>query len=149
MLKTIVHVPTGEFRSPNGGFDCGPFEPQRQVLSVVNGVTTYDPQGCAQGIYHEVGHLRLESLGMHIEGHDNRLILNGPEELYDSPVRFDKQRPMEACIHGLYAWIIFTENDLAVAKWDQTGTCTYLAQNVSKIEKGIVEVETHVVTTDE
>lgn len=43
MLKTIVHLPTGEFRTKDAGFDCGPFEPPRPILSVVNGVTTYDP----------------------------------------------------------------------------------------------------------
>lgn len=43
MIKAIVHLPSGEFRSKNGGLDCGPNEPQRPVLSVVDGVTTYDP----------------------------------------------------------------------------------------------------------
>ena len=41
--KAVVHVPTGEFKNKSGQFECGPFEPQRPVLSVTNGVTIYDP----------------------------------------------------------------------------------------------------------
>jgi len=43
ITKTVVHVPTGEFRNKQGLFECGPFEPSRPVLSITNGVTTYDP----------------------------------------------------------------------------------------------------------
>ena len=43
ILKTVVHLPTGEFKNARGLFECGPFEPQRPILSVTNDVTTYDP----------------------------------------------------------------------------------------------------------
>lgn len=43
IIKTIIHTPTGEFKNKQGLFECGPFEPQRPVLSVTNNITTYDP----------------------------------------------------------------------------------------------------------
>lgn len=43
IYKTVVHVPTGEFKNTQGLFECGPFEPQRPMLSVINGITNYDP----------------------------------------------------------------------------------------------------------
>lgn len=43
MIKTVVHLPSGEFKNKQGQSECGPFEPSLPALSVVNGVTTYDP----------------------------------------------------------------------------------------------------------
>ena len=43
VIKAVVHVPTGAFKNAQGDFACAPNEPQRPVLSVTNGVTTYDP----------------------------------------------------------------------------------------------------------
>lgn len=37
MIKYLVYIPTGEFK------EGGPLEPQRPILSVVNNITTYDP----------------------------------------------------------------------------------------------------------
>lgn len=43
MIKTLLHVPTGEFKNKQGLFEGGPFEPSCPVLSVTNDITTYDP----------------------------------------------------------------------------------------------------------
>jgi HEXXH motif-containing protein len=111
-------------------------------------VTVDDPEGCAEGIYHEVGHLRLETCGIQIETHDNRLLLNGPDEMYDSPIRFDKQRPMCAVIHGLYSWLMLTENDIwCASRISARDASKYMKRNLPKIQNGIAEVERHVRTT--
>jgi HEXXH motif-containing protein len=105
-------------------------------------VTVNDPQGCAAGIYHEVGHLRLETCGLNIDDHDGRLITNPIEDLFDSPVRKDVKRPMCAVIHGLYAWLMLTENDLWCAdRISAADACSYLRPNLPKLREGIVEVE--------
>jgi hypothetical protein len=109
-------------------------------------VTINDLGGCAQGIYHEFAHLRLESMGIHIEKHDGRLLTNDPKELYDSSVRFDVKRPMSAVLHGLYAWLMFTENDYQNYKagiYDKATFLQYSERNWLKIENGWKEVEHH------
>lgn len=114
-------------------------------------VTINDRQACAAGIYHEVAHVRLESVGMDIDAHDGRLIANGPDELYESPVRYDTKRPMCAVIHGLYAWVMLTEDHYACAlAFDPRESCEhYISSNIPKIECGIEEVRRHVRPTTE
>jgi hypothetical protein len=107
-------------------------------------VTINDLGGCAQGIYHEFAHLRLESMGIHIEKHDGKLLTNDPKELYNSSVRFDVQRPMSAVLHGLYAWLMFTENDYqnyAAGIFDVATFKQYSERNWVKIEAGWMEVD--------
>lgn len=136
------------FTRPGGGYGRGcssghiPLTESGPVHSIH--VSINDPAGCAQGIYHEVGHLRLESLGMMLETHDNRLILNGPDELYNSSVRFDKKRPMSAVIHGTYAWLMFTENDYwnyRGGKHDLKNYSLYSFHNLVKIKNGVKEIK--------
>ena len=132
-------------RSPRGfgTGSCSSHRPLNASTRITNVYVTVDnPQGCAEGIYHEVGHLRLEALGLNINDHDGRLITNVIDALYDSPIRRDKQRPMCAVMHGLYAWMMLSENDL----WCAAGLSPelsrqYLSVNVPKIAKGIAEVE--------
>jgi hypothetical protein len=126
-------------------------------------VTANDWQGCSEGIYHEVGHARLESMGIEIEKHDNRLLLNQPNELYDSPVRWDVKRPMSAVVQAVYSWIVFCEADIQCAtnlqgydskqpaqqrtpKW---ASSQYLIGNLPKIQDGLVEIRTHMKVTPE
>lgn len=112
-------------------------------------VTVSDPQGCAEGIYHEVGHFRLETLGMNIDDHDGRLITNPITDGYTSPVRRFAEdgktpitRPMCAVIHGLYAWLMLSENDLWCAEQiSASAASVYLRQNLPKISDGIAEIE--------
>ena len=42
IIKAVIHVPTGEFKGKHGNFECGPFEPQRPILSI-GPPTVYDP----------------------------------------------------------------------------------------------------------
>lgn len=115
-------------------------------------VSTNDPGGCAQGIYHEAAHLRLESMGIKIETHDGRLLLNGVDELFDSSVRFDKKRPMSAVLHGVYAWLMFTENDyhnFKAGMFSIDDYRSYVERNIPKIIKGMDEIDAHARWTDE
>lgn len=109
-------------------------------------VTIYDFNGTAQGIYHEYAHLRLETLGIQIEEHDYTLLLNEPSELYDSSVRHDKKRPMSAVLHGVYAWLMFTENDWQLYNSGVTTRDTftsYSKHNVAKIKTGVQEIKNY------
>jgi hypothetical protein len=115
----------------------------RLVAHVVQ-VTKTDLHGCAQGIYHEYAHLRLETLGIEIETHDGTLLLNTPDELYHSSVRFDIKRPMSAVLHGVYAWLMFTENDYHLYRQNVTDLAeftTYTKHNIPKIQNGIAEIQ--------
>lgn len=106
-------------------------------------VTGQDPHGCSQGIYHEYGHLRLESFGIGLTKHDNRLLANSPNQLFTSPVRVDKPRPMSAVLHAVYSWLFFTENDYQCAV---SGLLTpqayreYSAHNLPKIANGLATI---------
>jgi hypothetical protein len=105
-------------------------------------VTSDDYQGCAQGIYHEFGHLRLETCGIAVEDHNGLLLRNPATELYDSSVRKDKQRPMSAVLHGVYAWLMFMENDyhIYLANKDVARFALYAKHNIVKIEEGVSEI---------
>lgn len=126
------------------------------VLNAVY-VTSNDSQGCSDGIYHEVGHARLESLGIDINQHDGQLLLNSPEELYDSPVRWDVKRPMCAVVQAVYSWIMLSEADLQcglrLQGYDTKDTeanvtpamasSIYLIGNIPKIQDGLEEIRKH------
>jgi len=112
-------------------------------------VSINDAQGCAEGIYHEAGHAKLEAIGIDIETHDGLLLANGPDELYDSPIRRDKKRPMSAVVQAIYSWMVFTENDIQCAKINAEHSSMYMMGNIPKIEDGLVEIERHVKFTPE
>lgn len=132
------------------------------VLNAVY-VTANDWQGCSEGIYHEVGHARLESIGIDIDSHDNRLLLNGPDELYDSPIRWDIKRPMSAVVQAVYSWIMFCEADIQCAvnlqgydtknpEHKQTpaqASSNYLIGNIPKIQDGLTEIRNNIKCTPE
>jgi hypothetical protein len=115
-------------------------------------VSVNDLGGCAQGMYHEMAHLRLESLGIGIDKHDGTLLLNPPDELYNSSVRFDTKRPMSAVLHGLYAWLMFTENDYqnyTHGLFTLQDFRDYSERNIPKIQNGLDEVLAHARWTDD
>lgn len=65
--------------------------------------------GAADGIIHESWHQRLYQMGMEMEQHNQQLIGNHPDDLYNSPIRFDKKRPMSACVQAIYSYIAVSE----------------------------------------
>lgn len=114
-------------------------------------ITINSTQGCAEGIYHEVGHARLNALNLCIEAHDGTLITNTKDELYESPIRRDKKRPMSAVVQAIYSWIIFGENDLQVAALpgNAFASAEYLIGNLPKLEDGLVTIRENVKCTPE
>jgi hypothetical protein len=73
--------------------------------------TLNDPIGTAQAFVHEMGHQKLRALGVHVEGPQG-FITNEPGELFESPVRKDKLRPMTAIVHAAYSWIYIVQLDI-------------------------------------
>jgi hypothetical protein len=71
--------------------------------SYSNSVTAGD------GIIHEVWHQRLHALGIDFETHAGLFFTNTDTEVYDSPIRKDKLRPMPAVIQAQYSYIGVTE----------------------------------------
>lgn len=68
-------------------------------------VSADSPWGFAEGIVHEMGHWKLRALGVWFEDWNDLLLANKFDELYASPVRKDKPRPMGAVIHAQYSYI--------------------------------------------
>lgn len=106
-------------------------------------VTINDAIGGAEGVMHELAHQRLHAMGIDLEAHDRRLLLNDDEWRFFSPIRRDVLRPMSALLHGIYAWTFVLEIDLA------NDGLTYLASNVPKVRRGLQEIEANVQATDE
>lgn len=140
-----------EFQGPYGkGCSSGHFVPTKRLPIHAVYIVMNDPEGCAQGIYHEMAHLRLRSLGIEMETHSGLLLTNEDAELYTSSVRFDKKRPMPAVLQGLYAWLMFVENDwqLFHAGLTPVGELrAYTAHNLPKIANGVQEVKMYARTT--
>lgn len=109
--------------------------------------------GTLEALAHEVGHLRLHMLGIHIEDHDGQLILNGPDELFTSPIRKDKPRPMSAVLQAQYSYVMVSDMDLKyfdATENDKKKQCAinYLKMNIPRIAKGHDEVRNNIRTTE-
>lgn len=75
--------------------------------------TIYSVEGLAEAFMHEMGHTKLRYLGVMLE-HADRLITNGPDEVFVSPLRKDKLRPMSAVVHATYSYTYVTVLDLVI-----------------------------------
>lgn len=60
--------------------------------------------GCAEAMVHELAHLKLLCAGVHLQWAD-AIIANDPGESFVSVFRTDKLRPMQAIVHGHYAFL--------------------------------------------
>ena len=90
------------------GCSCGPIStPKSGTIEVSS--TYYNPIGAGDGIIHEVWHQRMHALGINFETHAGLFFTNRGDELYDSPIRKDKLRPMPAVIQAQYSYIGVTE----------------------------------------
>jgi HEXXH motif-containing protein len=102
--------------------------------------TVNDPRGLAQAFVHEMGHHKLRALGILIEQCD-RFILNRPDELYESPIRKDKLRPMTAVFHAQYSFMHVTALDIynlrATTDAEELARWRYLlGTNLPRMEEG-------------
>lgn len=90
------------------GCSCGPKSfPINGSIEVCS--TYMNPISAGDGIVHEVWHQRLHALGIDFETHAGLFFTNSDEEVFDSPIRKDKLRPMPAVIQAQYSYIGVTE----------------------------------------
>ncbi len=114
--------------------------------------TIYDALGCWEALLHELYHLRLWAMGIRLEDHDGEF-LDHPlddSELFISPIRKDKRRPMSACLHGWMAWIAICQADLnmldygeATSNVEDLSIRQMLKWNIPKVEEGLLTFEKH------
>ena len=103
-------------------------------------VTVGDVVGCAEGVVHEVGHLRVHALGIDVEHHDGQWLANAQDELYDSPIRKDKKRPMSAVVHAHYSYVMVTQLDvhlLAAGGRLRPAVARSATVNVGRLQEGV------------
>lgn len=100
-----------------------------------------NPESYCEGWVHEEAHVCLHSMGVHMEDWDDTLLLNGPDELYESPVRKDKLRPAGAILQGFYSYVHVVEWE-----WRLTDSGCDLARpslevNQHRLEEGLLTID--------
>lgn len=106
--------------------------------------TVYDPVGTAEAMVHELAHNKLRALGVYVES-AQRLVTNPPDELFESPVRKDRMRPMTAVLHAQFSFIHVTQLDLCMLETEtdaraRDAMLTMLAWNVPRMALGFDEI---------
>jgi len=110
--------------------------------------TIFDPIGLAEAFVHEMGHNKLRGLGVYVES-AARLVTNPPDELFESPIRKDRMRPMTAVLHAQLSFIYVTDLDLRMIAAEPSDAARsrmlyMLATNVPRMELGYDEVNRHI-----
>ncbi len=114
--------------------------------------TVDDALGFAQALIHEMAHQKLRALGVSIENAE-RLITNSCSEVFESPIRKDRKRPMSAVVHAQYSFIHVTALDLymlarANSRQERQLILMLLARNVPRMKSGYEELARHVKTDE-
>lgn len=115
--------------------------------------------GCAEGIVHELGHYKFHTIGINLEDWDQDLIGNEFDEVFNSPVRFDKLRPMGAVMHAEFSYVYVTKFYIKLIKKAKKNG-EYLgstieslmnrqAYNLKRIGNGIHTIKEHYKPGDE
>lgn len=102
--------------------------------------------GLAEGIVHEMGHWKLRAFGVWFEDWTNLLLLNAPEELYDSAVRKDKKRPIGAVLHAHYSYVHVAEmcvRILAASAKPTSDDVDWTALQLRRITEGVATLRAH------
>ena len=99
-----------EYDEQSVGCTCGGGKTWGSIYSTVT-----DPVGFVEGIVHEMGHWKLHALGVHLEDWDN-LLLNKPDDLYPSPIRKDKLRPVGAVLQAQWSYVYVTGIDAHILR---------------------------------
>lgn len=110
--------------------------------------TVFDPIGTAEAMVHEMAHNKLRGLGIYVEA-AQRLITNAPDQLFESPIRKDRMRPMTAVLHAQYSFIHVTQLDLKMLAVEtdtrvRDGILSMLAWNVPRMELGYDEIRSSI-----
>lgn len=125
------------------GGSCGPGDGWGKIM-----VMAGNPVGYAEGVLHELGHHKLRAMGIDMEEHDGRFLLNGPDELYESGVRKDKLRPMSAVLHAHYSYLHVTEIELR-AHEDGYSMAAMLPHQIRRLTEGRDVITEHARWTTE
>lgn len=97
--------------------------------------------GVVAGIVHELGHWKLHALGVHLEHWDGQLLANDPAELYESPIRKDRRRPMGAVLQAHYSYLHVLDAELRmIAAGEQY---TMLDVNAGRVAEGQATIRAH------
>jgi HEXXH motif-containing protein len=101
-----------------------------------------------QALIHEMAHQKLRALGVSFES-AARLITNPRTQMFASPIRKDRPRPMTAVFHAQYSFIHVTALDLYMLKGAQNETerqqlLMLLARNVPRMQEGYAEIEKNI-----
>jgi hypothetical protein len=103
--------------------------------------TMDSPIGLAQAVVHEVAHHKLRALGIEFESASG-LILNSSDEVYMSPIRYDRLRPMTAVFHAQYSFTYVSALNIKVitnSLNEQHSYCVmefFLRHHIPKLEFG-------------
>jgi hypothetical protein len=117
--------------------------------------TVHSSHALAQAFVHEMAHNKLRALGVFMEGAEG-LVLNPPSELYSSPIRKDRPRPMTAVLHAQYSFMHVTALDIvnleeAMGSRDATDAriwASLLAWNLRRMEEGDQEIRVNIRVDD-
>lgn len=110
--------------------------------------TIFDAVGLSEAMVHELAHNKLRGLGVFVES-AQRLITNPPDEMYESPIRKDRMRPMTAVLHAQYSFIYVTQLDLKMLPpetdaFNRQAMLSLLANNVPRMELGYDEIRKNI-----
>ncbi len=110
--------------------------------------TITDPMGLAEAFVHEMAHNKLRALGVYFED-ASHIIANPASQLFESPIRKDRMRPMTAVFHAQYSFIYVTALNVHVVAAEESPQSVrhylaYLAYNVPRMEQGYEELTRHI-----
>jgi len=152
----------------NIGCSCGiygnaPFKTRKHdepydvtIMATVDGVV-----GTCEGLVHELGHYKLHAIGIDLEEWTGQLFTNEKDEVFHSPVRFDKKRPIAAVVQAEFSYIYVTEFYNKFLKWMEDnnkesyetlpidGYYQRQAYNIKRIGNGIHTIKKVAKLTDE
>jgi hypothetical protein len=102
--------------------------------------TVDHPVGFAEAIVHEMAHHKLRAMGVEFES-SSQLLTNCPSEVFPSPIRYDKLRPMSAVLHAEYSYTYVAALDIAIIRANDPMSKDILrfslAKYLPKLEFGI------------
>jgi|HubBroStandDraft_6_1064221.scaffolds.fasta_scaffold00172_23 HEXXH motif-containing protein len=111
--------------------------------------TVDHPVGFAEAIVHEMAHHKLRAIGVDFES-ASELLANPPGEVFPSPIRYDKLRPMSAVLHAEYSYTYIAALDIAAIRADNPMSEDIarfsLAKYLPKLDFGIRVLQESAVT---
>jgi HEXXH motif-containing protein len=108
--------------------------------------TVYHPFGFAEAVVHEMAHFKLRAIGIDMTW-ASRLLTNRPDELFQSPIRLDKLRPMSAVLHAQYSFTHVAALGIALVQAESSFSSDILrfslARYIPKLEFGLEVLRRH------